>query len=118
MLALALFFSTSAFAAPDCLDGYFDLGRPAAAIGLACESEPAQALLVFCRRETLLHSGRCTGANHPVRCSWREEETDWECREGDSFVAHLRRHGQDGVRYEFRSSFNAGVLEGTRVTNR
>jgi hypothetical protein len=103
---------------PVCFDGYYDLGRQAAAIGLECLADDAEAArLVFCKREVLLQKGECTGARLPIRCVWEEGASRWKCEERGvyPFVAWIQKRSDSSITYKFKSSFNEGELEGRRV---
>jgi len=108
----------AAHAAPDCLDGYYDLGPRAAALGFECNPDtapPVPARIVFCARKPLLEKGLCTGQGMPVSC--RPEGEAWRCEEGGNypFLATITKLNETTISYEFKSSFNEGSLRGTKL---
>lgn len=110
--------AVSAFAAtPGDLAGYYDLGERAAAMQLRHdvdeEGRPI-GVLTFCHRKTLLNKNYCTGLGMPIRCRVADA---WTCEEGGTypFRAEITPLGEGRVRYRFRSSFNEGDMEGTRL---
>jgi hypothetical protein len=108
---LALLFSLTAFAAPVCLDGFYDLGKNAAALGFACENDGA--MIVFCNRKALLEKGICTGSRDRIACRW--EEDAWKCEEDGRFEALIRKISETQISYKFKSHFNEGELVGEKI---
>lgn len=111
---LSLLFTLSAYAsAPICLDGFYDLGKEAAALGFACKGNQAQ--IVFCKRKVFLEKGVCTGARSPIPCRWENEA--WKCEEAGyyHFVAVIKKISETGISYQFKSRFNEGELVGEKI---
>jgi len=120
MLAFLLF-SMHAFAADQlCLDGFYDLGPQAAALSFQCTTEPGawmSAKISFCERDVLLKTGRCSADQESMPCDWNIFEAAWHCQERNEapFVADLRRLSPLTISYHFRSGYNEGELQGTRI---
>lgn len=115
---LSLLFALNAYAsAPICLDGFYDLGKRAAALGFAC-NEGDNAQIVFCKRSTLLEEGTCTGARSPIPCRWENEA--WKCEETGyyHFEAVIRKISETKISYQFRSNFNEGELTGEKILSK
>ena len=110
---LALFFSLTAFAAPVCLDGFYDLGKEAATLRFSCEQDSAQ--IFFCKRDVLLEKGICTGARERIPCRW--ESDAWKCEENGyyHFLAEIRKVSETSISYRFKSRFNEGELLGEKI---
>lgn len=109
---LALVFAFTAFAAPACLDGFYDFGREVAALGFACEGEGA--MIVFCKRSVLLEKGVCTGSRDRIPCRW--ESGAWKCEETGQFEAMIRKISETKISYQFKSRFNEGELVGEKIS--
>lgn len=118
LISLLTSFTANA-SAQDCLDGFYDLGKQAASIGIQCkEDQNDQAILVFCKRDLLLNKGLCTGQNHPVNCIWQEDNKAWFCDEQNvnyPFTAFIKRASPTTINYLFKSSFNEGSLTGQLI---
>lgn len=114
-LGLSLFASAGDV---DCLAGFYDLGPDAAALGFFCNTDaPDTAELVYCNRDKLLRTGTCTGRLEPLACSWQEIENSWRCEKDSAYplLAIIQRISSDRISYRFKSSFNSGALEGTKI---
>ena len=119
-LILSAFLGVSASAAePVCLDGFYDLGPRAAALGFACVTDQGSSSgrINFCERDVLLRTGHCAGDLDSIPCDWSGEEGLWRCQErGESpFEAVVRRTSPKTISYHFHSGFNEGELTGTRI---
>jgi hypothetical protein len=113
--------ATTAHALTD-LAGAYDLGPRAAAMVLrkdVNEMGESIGILTFCRRQTLLEKQLCTGASMPIRCKVSDEgaTAKWTCEEGGNypFLGVITAISENRVHYKFKSSFNEGELEGTRL---
>lgn len=100
------------------LSGAYDLGLHAAAMVLRKDvNEVGEeiGILSFCRRQTLIEEKRCTGAALPIRC--KTSDSVWTCEERGHypFFGEITRVSDNKIHYKFKSSFNEGDLEGTRL---
>jgi hypothetical protein len=102
---------------PHCIDGYYDLGEKAAALGFACATDEdgknIGANIRFCNREELLKDGTCSG-REDIPCTWQEEAQGWWCH-GENFDAAVVPVGEDSLSYHFKTSASEGDLAGKRV---
>lgn len=117
MFLLGALLGSSAHASPDCFAGYYDMGSGAAVVALDCDDGNAKGYLQFCKRETWITKKICTGQNKTMACEWFDPSNEWRCEEGGKypFSAKLRRVSPDTIDYEFKSSFNSGLLRGALI---
>jgi hypothetical protein len=100
--------------APDCLEGFYDLGRRAAAIGFESAQEKNRGYLVFCHRAALLEHGICTGEAHKIPCVWLGSVKKWHCSE-NGYYANLEKETKTAILFEFKSNFSEGSLWGVLI---
>lgn len=125
VIALAASFAVQAVSAsPDCIEGYWDLGKNAAAMGFQCGQEgqwvgPNEGRLFFCQRQALLSEGVCTGRNFSIGCRWDEQGSAWLCHETPTehsrFDAVIKRISEGQIRYQAISHFNQVDLVGELI---
>lgn len=123
-LLLPFLLTPAAHAAPDCLEGFWDLGPRVAAAGITCPAgDPSlgaeESRLFFCKREVLLENGICTGRFDSITCRWQEDGAHWVCEQSHGehfrFRAELRRLDERRMHYKAKSNFADVDLVGAQI---